>query len=64
MSSTDSETKSTSPQAKRRKTEAYEPQLDTTDDLLLCVACGAQYDVTKEEGLSECRVCEVSHQGE
>jgi hypothetical protein len=58
MGSTGSET-GISPQAKRRKTGLDMPELDTTDDLLLCTACGAQYEVTEEQGLSECRVCEV-----
>lgn len=38
------------------------PQLSTTDDLVLCCACGAQYEVTEDVGLSECRICEVWQQ--
>lgn len=47
------------PEAKRRKMDVQLPVLSTTDDLVICCACGAQYEVTEEEGLNECRICEV-----
>jgi hypothetical protein len=34
-------------------------QLNTSDDLLICCACGAEYDVTEEEGKESCRICDV-----
>jgi hypothetical protein len=34
-------------------------KLTTTDDLLLCTACGAQYEEDDGIGKSECRICEV-----
>jgi hypothetical protein len=49
----------TSPVAKRRKMDMEMPVLSTTDDLMVCTTCGAQYEVTEEQGLKECRVCEV-----
>ena len=49
----------TSPQAKRRKTDASMPVLSTSDDLMICTACGAQYEVTEDVGMEECRICEV-----
>lgn len=35
--------------------------LTTSDDLLLCTGCGAQYEEDEETGKTECRVCEVSY---
>lgn len=35
------------------------PKLVTSNDLLVCCACGAQYDATEQSGLKECRICEV-----
>lgn len=49
----------TSPEAKRRKTDAPRPVLSTSNDLMICMACGAQYEVTEDVGMEECRVCEV-----
>ena len=34
-------------------------KLNTSDDLLICCACGAQYDVTEKEGRESCRICDV-----
>ncbi|ETN43273.1 uncharacterized protein HMPREF1541_02432 [Cyphellophora europaea CBS 101466] len=39
----------TSPQAKRRKMDLPIPQLSTSDDLVICAACGAQYEVTEDD---------------
>lgn len=50
----------TSPQAKRRKMDVAMPMLSTTDDLMICTACGAQYEVTEDVGMDECRICEVT----
>ncbi|KIV98031.1 hypothetical protein PV10_01724 [Exophiala mesophila] len=36
--------------------------LTTTDNLLLCNTCGAQYDVDESVGKSECRICEDPRQ--
>lgn len=36
------------------------PKLATTDDLVVCCGCGAQYDVDEQTGMDECRICEVS----
>jgi hypothetical protein len=33
--------------------------LSTSDDLLICKACGTQYDVKEGNGKDECRVCDV-----
>ena len=49
----------TSPQAKRRKMDLPIPQLSTSDDLVICAACGAQYEVTEDVGMESCRICEV-----
>jgi hypothetical protein len=49
-------------EAKRRKLDGEMPTLSTTNDLLICCACGAQYEVTELEGLKECRICEVGSQ--
>ncbi|OAL34109.1 hypothetical protein AYO20_06564 [Fonsecaea nubica] len=40
------------------------PKLSTSDDLLICCACGAQYDVCKDTGRDkdECRICEDPRQ--
>lgn len=35
------------------------PVLSTTDDLMICTACGAQYEVSEDVGMDECRICEV-----
>ena len=35
-------------------------KLSTSDDLLICNACGAQYEVTSSSNKSECRICDVS----
>ena len=51
-----------SPQAKRRKMDAAYPVLSTSNDLMVCTACGAQYEVTEEVGMDECRICEVLQQ--
>ncbi len=34
-------------------------KLITSDDLLICNACGAQYDGDEKTGKDECRICEV-----
>lgn len=34
-------------------------KLTTSDELLLCTACGAQYEEDEAAGKSECRICEV-----
>ena len=36
--------------------------LSTSDDLLLCTACGAQYEVTESEGKTNCRICDDPRQ--
>lgn len=33
--------------------------LSTSNDLMMCTACGAQYEVTEDVGMEECRICEV-----
>ena len=38
---------------------AAKPALNTSDDLLLCTGCAAQYEKRGGEGLEECRICEV-----
>lgn len=35
------------------------PELSTSDDLLICKACGTQYDVKVGEGKDDCRICDV-----
>ena len=36
--------------------------LSTSDDLLICAACGTQYEVTVSEGKTNCRVCDDPRQ--
>lgn len=36
--------------------------LNTSDDLLICRACGTQFDVTEDMGLESCRVCDDPRQ--
>lgn len=36
------------------------PILFSTDDLIICKACGTQYNVTTQEGKSNCEICDVS----
>ncbi|KIX04137.1 uncharacterized protein Z518_07691 [Rhinocladiella mackenziei CBS 650.93] len=36
--------------------------LSTSDDLLLCMGCGAQYDVSEQTGKDECRICDDPRQ--
>lgn len=36
--------------------------LSTSDDLLLCRACGTQYQVSEKEGLRSCRICDDPRQ--
>ncbi|KAJ4525233.1 hypothetical protein HRR78_003379 [Exophiala dermatitidis] len=40
------------------------PALSTSNNLLICTACGAQYDVEEKNAatLSECRICEDPRQ--
>ncbi|KIW25759.1 uncharacterized protein PV07_08914 [Cladophialophora immunda] len=38
------------------------PKLTTSDDLLICCACGAQYEVDETTGKDECRICEDPRQ--
>lgn len=35
--------------------------LNTSDDLLICRACGTQYDVQNRDELKSCRICDVRH---
>lgn len=35
------------------------PELATSDALLICKACGTQYDVRDGEGKDDCRICDV-----
>lgn len=36
--------------------------LNTSDDLLICRACGTQFQVTEDEGLKSCRICDDPRQ--
>lgn len=36
--------------------------LKTSDNLLICRACGTQYQVTQDEGLKSCRICDDPRQ--
>lgn len=36
--------------------------LNTSNDLLICRACGTQYQVTEQEGLKSCRICDDPRQ--
>ncbi|KAI1613067.1 beta-lactamase-like protein [Exophiala viscosa] len=38
------------------------PKLVTTDNLIVCNTCGAQYDVDESAGKDECRICEDPRQ--
>lgn len=35
------------------------PKLVTSDSLLVCNTCGAQYDVDESVGKDSCRICDV-----
>lgn len=37
-------------------------QLTTSDDLLICTACGTQFPVTEDSGKSSCRICDDPRQ--
>ncbi|EXJ82554.1 hypothetical protein A1O3_06367 [Capronia epimyces CBS 606.96] len=37
-------------------------RLSTSDHLLVCTACGAQYDVDEKTGKDECRICDDPRQ--
>lgn len=36
--------------------------LNTSDDLLICRACGTQFEMTAEQGLESCRICDDPRQ--
>lgn len=36
--------------------------LNTSDNLLICRACGTQFQVTEDEGLEACRICDDPRQ--
>lgn len=36
------------------------PPLQTSEDLLICCACGTQFDISANQPLQACRICDVS----